>query len=151
MMKHKIEKVGKCDSCGGTGVYQGLAEGGKLAVVCSRCKGTGKRVYVLEWEDFVGRQKRKNVTWVLQRGTSYKLGRELEGIGGMSYNDFLAGKPFPPKSEPRKWCCPAYWKQNETGEKNLWDCDTWGGRFCDCTHYKNKDECWARYDAENKK
>lgn len=154
MAKHVFELDCKCKDCGGTGLYVGLAERNGAAVLCYKCKGTGKGHIKLEWEDFDGRVERDDVTRVLECnpgicvGPNEEMGFSLEDFGGMPYHDWQKGKPFPPKSEMRKFTCPAWWYQTaDYDSKPDWDECCWG-RFSDCKHFCTKERCWERWDEE---
>lgn len=81
-----------CESCRGTGLYQGFAEPKDTAVVCWTCDGTGCQT--VEYSPFVERKQPKNkqIKYVKQsRGTSL-----LFGVGPMgpkvTLEEFYAGK-----------------------------------------------------------
>lgn len=158
-MKHVIEYDCKCQSCGGTGLYVGLAERDGAAVVCYRCSGTGKQHMRYEYEDFEGRVPKQGVDRVLQVNPGIVVGRCADGpttadFGGMSYADWSAGKPFPPKSEMRRFTCPKWWYQSADYKRGPdWDeCNESLGRsFSHCPHFANKAGCWARFDREPQK
>jgi hypothetical protein len=81
-----------CRSCGGTGVYQGFAEPPETAVVCLGCEGTGCEKYVLSYEPFEKRKRKRGVKWV-QRSRGSLI---VSGVGPhgdkISYKEFLNGK-----------------------------------------------------------
>ena len=155
-MKHKIEYDCQCDTCEGTGLYQGMGERDGFAVVCHRCEGTGKRHEVITYRDFNGQKRRKGVKQVLEvnpgigAGVSEEHGLTLESFGGIPYKDWVEGKPFPLGSEMRAFTCPAWWYQSaDYDKKPNWNwCRALGG-FSACSHFKTKELCWARWDKEN--
>ena len=157
-MKHKIEFDEKCPSCDGTGLYVGICERDGAAVICFECKGTGKHRVVFEYEDFKKRELRAGVKRVYQASAGVMIGKgsvegkqyRLEDFGGMSYKDWLEGKPFPPASETRKFTCPAWWYQTiDYKRKPKWsNCKTMGF-FGDCSRFRDKASCWKRWDLEN--
>lgn len=153
MAKHVFELDCKCKDCDGTGLYVGLAENSGSAVVCYKCKGTGKGHIKLEWEDFDGRVERDDVSRVLECNPGIcvrqneEMGFSLEDFGGMSYADWQDGKPFPQKSEMRKFTCPAWWYQTaDYDRKPKWDECIGIGSFSNCKHFCNREECWERWD-----
>jgi len=150
-MKHVWTQEAKCSDCKGTGIYKGIAEMGKLGVVCYTCKGTGKVMLKREWEDFEGKIELKNITKVTKVNPGICLS-EKEAEGGMPYKDWFAGKPFPPKSELRKWYCPLWWYQHENYKQqpNWQECIVVGS-FSSCAYFKDKDKCWERFDNERSK
>jgi hypothetical protein len=158
MAHHKIEYDCQCASCEGTGLYKGFAENGGAAVVDQNCQGTGKRHVVIEYDDFEGKKRHRDITRVIEVnpgigvGVRLETGLTLESFGGMPYEDWFSGKPFPPKSEMRKFTCPVWWYQSADYEKKPdWDwCNTNRfGRFYSCLHFATKEKCWERFDAEH--
>lgn len=155
MSHHKIEYDCQCKACKGTGLYVGLAEHDGFAVVCHRCDGTGKRHEIIEYDDFDGKEKRKGVIKVLETnpgivaGVNPEQGFTLENFGGMPYEDWLKGKPFPARSEMRQFTCPAWWYQSADYEKKPdWDWCRACGSFSGCKHFATKEKCWERFDKE---
>lgn len=149
-----IELWEKCKACKGTGLYRGMAEADGAAIVCRSCGGTGRYHFVHEYEEFEGKIKATGIKQVFKTNPGIMLGVTddvtLEDFGGMSYNDWIAGKPFPPKSENRKYTCPAWWYQTEDYKKKpKWKgCGIAGIAFSSCKFFGSKDECWARWDTE---
>ena len=118
MAKHIIEYDEKCKSCGGSGLYVGMAERDGAAVVCSTCKGTGCHHVKLTYEDFEGRQNRKDVKRVYQVNPGIMLGgKTLAEFGGVTYEQWLNQSEFPFNTENRKYICPAWWYQSADYEK----------------------------------
>ena len=157
MSKHKIEFKEKCSACNGTGLYVGLADNNTKrdgsAVICSKCKGSGEYLFVHEYEDLKERERRKDVERVFEVNPGIVIGTnngalKLTDFGGMPYNDWLAGKPFPSKSENRKYTCPRWWYQlADYKKKPQWnECGAVFGRsFFGCPHFKTKASCWNRF------
>lgn len=155
MSHHKIEYDCQCESCKSTGLYVGIAEREGFAVVCYHCRGTGKKHAIIEYDDFNGKGKRENVTRVLQvnpgivAGVNPAKGATLESFGGMPYQDWLDGKPFPPLSEMRQFTCPAWWYQSANYKKKpSWHQCMIGGTFHSCEHFATKEKCWERFDKQ---
>jgi hypothetical protein len=148
-MKMKIiEFDERCKSCKGTGIYVGMAEYDGYGVVCHKCNGTGKAHFKYEYEDFEKREINPNIKKVLQVNPGIGVGGIFD-FGGMSYNDWYEGKPFPPKSEMRNYVCPNWWLQSTEGKHTDWDwCIRLGESFSQCEHFCNKKTCWERYDEE---
>ena len=153
-MKHKWEQKAKCNACKGTGIYVGLAERDGAGVVCHTCKGSGCKTIVVEWEEFDGREERSDVSRVVEVNPGICIGEgksasyDLHDFGGMSYQEWRFGKPFPPKSEMRKFVCPAWWYQTaDYQRKPNWDKCTCGV-FSACKHFHEKSKCWAQWDRE---
>ena len=89
----------ECDSCRGTGLYQGFAEGKGEAVICLACGGQGWTTFT--YTEFEGRKKKRGVTSIRHsRG-----GFIATGVGGvgetMSYAEFE--KKIPVKSTRPKY------------------------------------------------
>lgn len=149
MSTHTIDYVCECPTCSGTGLYVGLGERDGAAVVCYKCKGTGKQEIHLTYKDFEGRQLQQGVSRVIKVNPGICVGgSDLSAFGGMDYKDWFSGEPFPPLSEMRRYTCPRWWGQC-ANRNNLPDWDECGfGRFPDCKHFSTKHACWSRWDAE---
>lgn len=147
MAYHVIEFDEQCKTCKGTGLYIGMAEREGAAVVCRTCDGTGRHHVKIEYDDFEGRQPRADVKRVHACNPGFMLNADKQW-GGMPFEDWDAGKPFPPKSENRACACPAWWYQTYNYDlKPDWDWCEWGA-FSQCSHFKTKSECWKRWDEE---
>jgi len=144
-----------CQSCGGTGVYVGMAEKSGFAVRCHTCKGSGCQDYNFTYAPFVKRVARKNVKQVVESNPGIFLGvgkdkhLTLQSFGGMSYADFFAGKTFKQGMEMRTYVCPAWWYQCANYDlKPKWDeCEC--GAFSNCKQFATKERCWAKFDKEH--
>ena len=152
MSGHEKVVQAECEACKGTGLYVGLAERDGFAVQCSKCLGTGEVTLTFRWRDFEGRKRRERVLRVLRANPGIVAGtgngHAPELFGGMPYEEWRAGKPFPPGSEMRAFTCPAWWYQSvDYEQKPNWPECGWG-RFSDCQHFPTKAKCWARWDAE---
>lgn len=153
-MDHKVEWDQQCESCGGTGIYDGLAERDGSGVVCYRCKGTGKVHVVHEYNDFTGRKPVSGITLVLEANPGVVIGNNpdmsctLSDFGGMPYSDWDEGKPFPKGSEMRRFTCPAWWYQSaDYSKKPHWD-ECGFGLFSACKMFPDKNLCWEKFDIE---
>ncbi|GAI09490.1 unnamed protein product [marine sediment metagenome] len=154
-MEHKIKYDCECEDCKGTGIYRGIGEGGGFGVVCHSCGGTGEQYPVITYRDFEGRQTIPELKRVLQTnpgigaGVNEERGLTLESFGGMPYEDWLQGKPFPPGSEMRGFTCPAWWYQSaDYNKKPKWDECVISGTFSSCEHFPCKERCWEKWDKE---
>ena len=158
-MKKTIEFDCECDSCKGTGLYQGFAESKGVAVVCRSCRGKGWYREKITYNTTDGKLKRrKDIKLVIEYnpgigvGENKERGITLKDFGGMSYEDWARGLPFPTKSEMRAFCCPAWWYQSSDYKlKPNWECCPCLGMFTDCKYYKSKEKCWERFDKEQAK
>lgn len=155
MSNHKLEIECNCKSCGATGLYVGIGERGGAGVVCHTCKGTGRQVLKIEYEDFNGKRRRKEVRRVFRANPGICIGEDpsrglaLEDFGGLSYEDWWEGKEFTPGTEDRKHTCPAWFYQSADYEKKPeWDECRGCGAFRSCRHFSNKAACWERWDKE---
>ena len=144
-----------CKSCKGTGIYTGFAERNGFGVVCYECKSTGKIDYEFEYEEFVKREEREDIEQVLQCnpgigvGVNEQKGLTLQSFGGMSYKDWKAGKEFKRGTEMREFTCPAWFYQTANCDlKPTWNECMACGSFSSCKHFRNKAECWNRFDKE---
>ena len=148
----KIEMEIECQDCEGTGIYVGMAEKEGAAVVCTKCKGSGKYLYKFKYNEFTGRKKRKDVNRVYLNGYGYviiphdiyfeNIGRIDMSKEGVSYQEFLNGK-IPKHIE--KLACPMQADQGACHDiKGFTDKCNWG-RLSNCEHQKTKEECWKRF------
>lgn len=154
-MKQVIEHKEKCQTCGGTGLYVGLAERDGAAVVCYKCKGTGCFAFRHEYEPFESRVAKAGVVRVYEVNPGIIIGKgnghTLEEFGGLTLQDWRAGKAFTPGTENREHTCPCWWYQSADYKlKPNWkECDeALGCTFSKCQHFGDKAKCWARWDAE---
>lgn len=153
--KKKIRVVCECDSCNGTGLYQGMGERDGFAVVCTGCDGTGKAVHTFSYYKFTKRHRTNKVKQVLETNPGICVGRGKDNklknaFGGMSYKDWFNDKSFPKKSEMRKYTCPAWWYQSANyNKKPSWESCIACGSFSECKEFKNKEKCWKRWDKKN--
>lgn len=150
-MKHTWKQKAKCKSCNGTGIYRGLGEKGSVGVVCYKCKGKGEVELKIEWEDFEGKIKEKDIERVAEVNPGIIINEDPK-FGGMNYDDWFKGKPFPLGSENRNFTCPAWWYQTANYKlKPNWPECAWGGSFSTCKNFKQKNRCWEKWDRENTK
>ncbi len=151
-MHHKLTWTQECKSCKGTGLYIGMAEKDGSAVVCYNCEGTGESKHTVEYDNFNGRKYNGKVKWVYQTNPGIGIGDggkyTFQDFGGMCYEDWLKGHNFPPKSEMRKFVCPAWWYQSVDYNKKPDWCDCLGVSFNNCDEFKKKEKCWERWDKE---
>jgi hypothetical protein len=142
----------ECKSCGGTGLYVGLAERDGAAMVCSTCKGTGKYHHKFTYKEFKERTKRKDVRRVFKTSCGFVHtpdDTEVDGKtikfsqSGVSYEKWLnGGEPLPLKT----LYCPKMW----TGQK--WDSKTCtehclvGDSINHCPYRENMAACWDEYE-----
>lgn len=153
-MHHNLEFDKKCTSCNGTGIYVGFAEKDGFGVECHSCKGTGCQHIIYEYDDFEGKKKRNDIKIVVKTNPGIGLGINerltYESFGGMNYNDWFNGQPFPKQSEMRKFSCPAWWYQcADYNKKPNWDECIGCGSFSNCSHFNSKELCWDKFDREN--
>ncbi|HBD93670.1 MAG TPA: hypothetical protein DC057_05820 [Spirochaetia bacterium] len=149
---HTVAWTEKCKDCGGTGIYVGMAEqNSQYGIICNICKGSGKRERKFVYEEFHEKEFRDDVTVVLETNPGIFIGKNGKAFGGISYMDWWNGKQFPVGSEMRNFTCPAWWFQcADYSKKPKWEKCTYGA-FSKCVHFSNKDQCWERWDEENKK
>ncbi len=152
-----LEYDAMCEHCKGTGLYSGMAEGPGAAVVCKVCGGEGSVHRIVKWE-LPPKEKirRADIERVYQTNPGIGIGKtedlSLDDFGGMPYDDWYAGKPFPPRSEMRRFTCPKWWLQSCGENRDLPFCDlsfcdfVTGGLFPRCRRFKKKADCWKKYD-----
>jgi hypothetical protein len=153
-MENEIFEVDiECQSCGGTGLYVGMAERDGAAVVCCRCKGSGKFHHKFTYTPFVSRVKRKDVRRVFGNGCGYVHSADNVVMedktqinftqAGASYDEWLNGKkPIPLKT----LYCPLQWSSQRWSHKGCPNI----GCITSCPSRCNMDKCWKLYDEENK-
>lgn len=161
MKKQKFEADIVCPSCGGTGLYIGMAERDGFAVQCYQCKGTGKFHYEYEYVPFVKRKPTKEeVIQVVESNPGIGIGVKsksrtdltYESFGGMPYKDWKQDNTFPTKSEMRNFTCPAWWYQSTNYKlKPDWKECIGCGSFSGCDNFPCKDKCWEKFDKEQVK
>ena len=147
-----------CPACGGTGLYVGMGENDGAAVVCRKCKGTGKYHFVHRYEEFKERKEpTKEVRRVFECNPGISIGEDenrgilLSSFGGIPFSEWKDGKPFPRGSEMRKFTCPAWWYQSaDYKKKPKWGACIGCGIFSGCEAFVVKENCWERWDKENK-
>lgn len=150
-MKKVFKADIKCRSCGGTGLYVGMAERDDAAVQCHACKGSGREHYRMEYEPFAGRDNKPGVKLVYQVNPGICVGSSGEVSGGMPFADWQRGQQFERGMEMRSHTCPMWWYQCAGGTFRFdWDeCNEgMGDLFSRCPSFKNKAACWARFDKE---
>lgn len=149
----------ECPHCGGTGLYQGMAERGGAAVVCYYCHGSGKLHVKHEYTAFTKRKDREGVKRVFKTAGGYGIsdldiitpeGKEIHfSRFGCSYEDWKKG--VAPLAIRELHCPLQHFEQGtEEGEwlkdkgpcvKNL----SIGGYIPDCSS-KHRAECWEQCD-----
>lgn len=146
----------ECPSCNGTGLYKGMAERDKCAVVCHNCKGSGKTEY--SYNDFTGRKVREDIDRVFEDSCGYvhsskNVTCEDDKIikfeeGGCTYKEWLNGaEPKPVKD----LYCPYIWDNRGMGNEPCSRCKEGikgFGRISNCTFYSDKAKCWEEYEKK---
>ena len=148
----------QCQACNGSGLYIGMVERDGAAIVCCKCKGSGRYVFTHTYEDFVNRKEPKTtVKRVFQANPGIVIGENngtrLSDFGGMPYKEWVAKLPFLPGMEDRKHTCPAWWCQvTDASKKPNWaSCNNVLGRpFSSCSCFINKHACWELWGKENR-
>ncbi len=153
MIENELHYDCQCESCKGTGLYIGWAERDGFAVVCHSCQGTGRRDIIIKFTPFTGRVKPSNVVRVLQVNPGIIVGcggHKREEFGGMDFQEWWGGKPFPPGSEMRNFTCPAWWYQSVAYDKKPdWKECISSGLFSLCRYFKAKAQCWERWENDD--
>jgi len=158
-----IEMKIECQSCKGTGLYCGIAEGEGTAVICNKCNGSGAYNYKFKYNDFTGRNKTKSVKRVYLNGTQYKIGLGIinySGVGkvnmdkeGVSYDDFFSGAM---PSHIKQLGCPMMADQGACHKINGFTdmCNDLNGGWLDlitsCKNKCNASQCWERFEIGSK-
>jgi len=152
--------IAVCNSCDGTGLYAGVCERDKAAVICSRCKGTGASI--VKYTPFEKRKITDKIDRVFAASCGYvhsarnATDRKTEKTilfadAGCTYEEWLGGKlPRPVK----ELYCPYQWTgQDIQLEKHdghiLYQkrCSpNLRGYIRECHNFQSKDKCWKTYD-----
>jgi hypothetical protein len=155
-MSKMITVCVECNSCGGTGLFQGMAEREGSAVICSSCNGSGRET--LSYTPFNARKFKKGVKRVFKSSFGYmhgvgkhdcKDGSIIDfDAGGCSYEEWLNGtEPKPVET----LYCPYIWSNHGIGDEPLLDCKEdvkLGSRISDCKKYGSKAECWKEFNSK---
>jgi len=157
--KYKIMGKAQCEACGGTGIYQGMAERDGSAVICYRCQGTGAIEVNVTYKKFKGRRERKGVKRVFSSSSGYVISaKDAKDVPfskyGASYKDWLEGKtPIPIKTLH----CPLQHhgqtiqaKGHPLREFYQSHCKKHlglGSMICECSNRCNMNECWKTVEA----
>lgn len=147
MARHVIEFNQRCRSCEGSGLFVGRAEHDGFAVQCSTCKGKGHHATRIEYDDPERLVKREDVKRVVERNPGIILrGDDPEQFGGISYEDWFAGKGFAAGTEMRGFTCPAWYFM----KGSMWkECESvGGGPYLSCLRFDTKTLCWDKWDEE---
>ena len=154
----KIQWVQQCNACKGVGLYVGLGEGrgredyAGSSVVCSRCRGTGRREQDIEYREFDGLQEpAPDVAhvWAVNPGI---MAHPDYVSGGVTLKEWQDNPQSVNRlgAEMRSHTCPAWWYQLADYEKKpQWNECLGAGRFSDCKRFGMKSECWEKFDKEN--
>ncbi len=151
-MKIDIE----CKSCGGTGLYVGMAERDGAAVICSTCNGTGKQE--LSYTPFTKRKERTDIVRVYSTGGGYVItpkdivvdGKDFPfSTAGCTYKEWLNGVTPKPITFLG---CPMRMMQWECHQKKgfIAKCEKLNDGYIfvisACKHQHKKAECWKRFE-----
>jgi hypothetical protein len=151
MSNHPISLDVVCKSCGGTGLYVGLAERDGAAVVCTTCTGSGKAVY--QYQPFQGRMAAPSSVTSVHVGRGYVLGADPRCDGGVPIGDYEPGMVVPADEQlycpylytSQAWCArPEVLYPGSAPSAPL----MLGSRISECKHWDDKAECWRRFHAE---
>jgi len=160
--KYIIEYIEECGACKATGLYQGFAESGGAAVVCSRCKGTGKVKVKQGITIFIERKDKKGIKRVYSNAGGYGItdkdiktdeGKVIHfSQYGVEYDLWKQGEEPKPIEE---LICPYLETNQNMQDSNHFAHDLYrnfcnnntnlGNRITECKLYGIKDKCWKIY------
>jgi hypothetical protein len=157
-----FEATIECPSCGGTGIYQGMAERDGAAVICYSCNGTGFKHIKQEYNKFTGIKKNLKVKRVYKTCGGYgissndTIGKDGQLIqfskAGASYEDWLNDNTIELKPIKELHCPLIHYQQGTTIGENLKSrgpCNTKCRLdILECSK-KNKAECWIEFKEED--
>jgi hypothetical protein len=151
-MEDEMEKIiefdEECQSCGGTGVFVGMAEMDGVAVVCHNCDGTGSHHFSHKYREFEARKNRTDIKIVLQTNPGIMTGGGFH-YGGKPYMEWLSNPSFDKGTEMRNFTCPAWWFQStDYSKKPNWPECIGCGSFSTCKSFAQKEKCWEKHDRE---
>lgn len=148
----------ECNSCGGTGLYTGIAERDGACVVCHVCNGSGKTKYL--YNEFTGRKEHPTCKRVYKNGMGYVIsskdviaedGKVLPfSKEGVSYEEWKNGKT---PNDMEFLACPMIADQGECHKiEGFTDrCNSlnggWVSHIPSCKNIDNMAECWQRFKA----
>lgn len=152
----------ECNSCGGTGLYCGMAERKGAAVVCVHCNGTGKVRVRQTFKKFVTRKKRQGVKRVFETAGGYVIAaddvttKEGETIHfsryGVEYKDWLKGEAPKPLEDLH---CPYQHtgqglQSNDVNDLYKTRCSKYlgCGMISECKCRKDMAKCWKIYHGK---
>jgi len=159
--KFIVEGECECGSCGGTGLYVGIAEKNGAAVVCSSCEGTGKVKVREVFAEFTGRKRKNGVKRVYETAGGYGITAEDVTVDGktyhfsqygVAYKDWLNGeKPLPIEeihcpyqhTSQNLQCHDVNGLYKKRCNKNLGF-----GLISECKLRKEMAKCWKIYKGE---
>jgi hypothetical protein len=151
----------QCSSCGGTGLYKGMAEKDGSAVVCYTCKGTGCEDINISYTPFSKKKTIRRVKRVFRDSCGYMHAPDdvttKEGItikfseGGCTYKEWLNGESPKPVKD---LYCPYLWTRQGLQSKDVGGlykdrcnkCGLLGSYISDCKFWGDKATCWEIYE-----
>ena len=159
---YKVIGEAECESCSGTGLYQGMCEKDGAAVICSCCKGTGRRTIEFTYNKFTGRKDLKVVERVYITAGGYgicaqdittKEGNTIKfSEAGCSYRDWKNGvEPKPIEDLHCPYIHTSQRMQNQEHKAHslyktcCYEYLGFGSSLASCKLFKSKDLCWKEY------
>jgi len=164
MKKKVIELYEVCGSCGGTGLYQGMAEKDGCAVICSTCDGTGAIHYKHEYIPFTKRKEQKGVRRVFKTSCGYghcaedyQFPNRSDVIkfseAGCTYEEWKNG--VAPKPVKELYCPKLFMHQDLSEHPTLKKfCDKEVGSYIPECYKGSKDKlkkCWEMWEKDEAK
>lgn len=152
----QLTGINECDSCKGTGLYQGIGERDGAFVICNKCNGTGSLQINLIFIKFSGRKKQERCKRVYSNGMGYYItDKDIEdmpfSVYGCAYEEWLKGA----KTKPLDFLGCPYQETNQRLQNddvnNLYKyrCKNNLGfaKISKCLLYKDKRKCWEIYNG----
>ena len=160
---YSLEGTAKCETCNGTGLYQGFAEQDGAFVICYKCDGTGEIKISLRFKKFKGRENQPKCKRVYTRTMGYGItdknitvkGRLFPFADyGCTYKEWLKGaKPIPLKFLG----CPYQETNQRLQSKDVNDLyktrckeNSGWGMIANCKLYNDKHKCWEIFERRLK-
>ena len=138
----------ECEFCRGTGLAYTPNVRDGAALVCRDCQGTGRRVIVIDFRRWRGRQERTDVNRVYAVAVGHVVDDETDG--GVSIEEWRADPDsvYRRGNEIRSMYCPAWWNNELDRREPDWPECRLALRFPLCSKFRVREQCWERYDAE---
>jgi hypothetical protein len=156
--KYNLKGWAECESCKGTGLYNGFAEKDGARVICTSCDGKGVVPVDCVWNKFVERKIDKGAKRVYTNGMGYGItDKDVTVDGkffpfsqyGCSYEEWKSGvqpKPLEFLGCPYQETRQSLQSKDKNGlYKTRCNKGLGCGYISDCKYFHDKATCWKVY------